>query len=643
MTVRFRLETITLDTTGGQVEHQFNSDLTVLAGPTGVGKTTLLELIKFGLGCNGTLAPVAVNEINYVSLRIHIGNQRLQLTRSLDKAKSGKVRVIDLTTQERLPDQNIKNNVEPSLNTLLMECLGLPNDMRATGKRSKTVGRRITFSDIFTYLYIPQSQINRDIAHSQDTYRDPKRKAVFEILFGLTDSEILGLQSKLTALAGEIEFAKGRHEAVVQFLQDSGISNREEAQTALNNAQLQAEAAETLLTEIRESLEPIADRETQTLRDLLTEAEKGLADSRRLQADLRRRRQHHIAERRRVQGELDRLRRLEEASHRLADIEFTVCPRCMQSIKERNIPETACRLCLQEDPLVSASDEDRYEVRQLIDQINEMGQQINTLDSQEGQLANAAMEQIRLIDHLNDVIEQRTAERITPRLQAFRDAVQRETKAKTEQEHWEQTLKQWDVVADLVNAVEDLEHQRDETNQTLDFARRSMQTRHEEIVDEISKEFDSTVRRIGIPSVVTAAVDKEKYLPVMNGSVFSKKNQLNGGVTTATQVAYWCSLIAVAMRRRDTLYPAFLVIDTPQLALNEATNLTAAMYRMLATQVSARPGELQIIVADHKLPEHYRGEFDEIQFNYDRPTISTIEHPGPARIELIHETDDEDE
>ena len=117
MTVRFRIEVVTLDTTEGRVEHRFTSDLTVLAGPTGVGKTTLLELIKYGFGANATIAPVAVTHVESVSLDVRIGDERLRLTRSLDQAKRGKVRVTDLITQERMLDHNVGDK-QPSLNTL---------------------------------------------------------------------------------------------------------------------------------------------------------------------------------------------------------------------------------------------------------------------------------------------------------------------------------------------------------------------------------------------------------------------------------------------------------------------------------------------------------------------------------------------
>lgn len=66
MTVRFRVDTLRLETTGGDVTYAFERDLTVLAGHTGVGKTTLLEILKFALGGDALLAPVARRDLERV-------------------------------------------------------------------------------------------------------------------------------------------------------------------------------------------------------------------------------------------------------------------------------------------------------------------------------------------------------------------------------------------------------------------------------------------------------------------------------------------------------------------------------------------------------------------------------------------------
>ncbi|PSL51538.1 AAA domain-containing protein [Saccharothrix carnea] len=639
MTVRFRIDALGLDTTEGSVEYRFTSDLTVLAGPTGVGKTTLLELIKFGFGANAILAPVAVEHVESVTLEVRIGDERLRLTRSLDKAKRAIVRVTDLITRERLQDHHIGDKRQPALNTLLMRCLGLPDDMRAAaGGNSTREGARITFADILTYLYIPQGEINRDIAHSQESYREPKRKAVFELLFGLTDREILALRSAFSRLKGEIDIAETQHDTVVQFLRDSGTSGREEAELAFERAQTAQQEAESSLVRLRESIDPVTDRETQTLRDLLTEAERGLADTRAAETDLTRGHAQYTAERRRVQADLDRLDRMREAGQRLADIEFTVCPRCMQSLRTRSVPANACRLCLQDDSAVPDQGHDQYEVRQLTEQLLEMDRQLDALVNQREAVSRAVADRQQLIAHLTTMLDSRTEQRVTPRLQAFSDASQQVAKAKAEQQHWEAILRQWDAVADLQAATDQLRTDRENVRSRIDHARRALELRHAEIIEEISEEFDATVRAIGIPSITTASVDSEKYLPVLNGKIFSKDNQLSGGVTTATQVAYWCSLLAVAMRHPETTYPAFLLIDSPRLALNTATNLTAAMYRRLTTQVGVLAGRLQIIIADNELPDTYRGHYAQVDFDYRHPTVSTVDHPGPANVTPIHET-----
>ncbi|PRY33792.1 AAA family ATPase [Umezawaea tangerina] len=640
MTVQFRIDALTLDTTEGEVGYQFTSDLTVLAGPTGVGKTTLLELIKFGFGGDARLAPVAVEHVEAVSLDVTLGDEKLRLTRSLDQAKRKTARVTDLVTLERQPDHNVGNE-QPSLNTLLLRCLGLPDDMRAAaGGNSVREGNRITFNDILTYLYIPQYEINRDIARSQDSYLEPKRRAVFELLFGLTDANILAMRSRINKLKAKIDSAEKEHSTVVEFLRASGTTARSEAVETGEQARANQEAAERELGALREEIEPIADRETQVVRDLLAEAERALADVRTANVDLNRRQAEYMAERRRVQGDLDRLDRMRTAGERLADIEFTVCPRCMQSL-ERHIPAGACRLCLQADTVVDTGQIDQYEVRQLASQLTEMEDQLRALDTQQAVLIRAIGDRERLIEHLSSTLETRTAERVTPRLQAFSDASQRLATARTQQELLEATLRQWDRVADLENAADTLRGEREQLKGQLKRATAQLEERRTRIVDEISEEFASTVAAVGIPGVQTASVDKDKYLPFLNGKIFSQVVQVGGGMATATQVAYWSSLLAIALRNHDTNYPAFLLLDSPRLALNTAEKLTAALYRRLVTQADANPGRVQFIIADNELPDSYRGHYAQVDFNYLHPTVATIEHPGESEVVTIDDLHDE--
>ncbi|MER5744797.1 AAA family ATPase [Streptomyces sp. NPDC002225] len=636
MSTKFRINSVSLATTEGIVNYPFPSDLTVLAGPTGVGKTTLLELIKFGFGGDAILATVAQEHVLDVALDVTIGNQRLHIARSLDSTKRKKVRVTDLVAQERLPDQHI-GTTQPSLNTLLLGALGFPDDMKAAASgQSVKAGSRITFNDVFSVLYLPQYEINIDIANSQKSYVEPKRKAVFELLFGFTDPSVLNMRSQVNLLKGEVAKATEQYNTVLQFLHDSSTAQRFDAEEALQQAITTEREAEAQRAELRDEIDPVTDRQTQVLRDLLNESERILADTRATVKELQRQRNEYALEQRRVQSDLDRLNRMRDAGERLASIEFMVCPRCVQSLTGREVPADVCRVCLQPDPVETSGEADQYELMQLTQQLSEMDDQLSSLAVGISEANDAAASREELVSRLNAEIDSRTIDRVTPRLQAYSDATERLATARAQQEQLEGVLRQWDRVNDLEQAVQDLRTKQDRLQAQVDQATQALAVRRQEILDEISEEFGNAVTTLGIPGVQAAEIHRTNYLPVLNEKIFYDFMPPGGGMMTATQLAYWTSLLAVALRHSEVPYPAFLLIDAPRLALNTPDDdLAAALYRRLVMLADANQGRVQFIISDNNLPAEYRSHYSEIDFDYDSPTVSTVRHPGRSNVKTI--------
>jgi len=642
VTVTFRIEQLRLDTSNGPVTYSFPADLTVLAGQTGVGKTTLLELVKFGLGGDGLLAPVALQHVTDVHLDIRAGAARLQLSRALDPDSRKRVRVMDLISRERMPDHSVGGD-EPTISDLLMTSLGLQTGLKAAARsrRSTSAGAQITFNDVFRYMYVPQSEMNRDIGASHDSYYAPKRKAVFELLFGLTSADILNMRSEINTLKATLEQARTAYATVDRFLLDSGTTSRMDAELRETRARQDELEATAALNDLQDELVDVADRETQVLRDLLADAEQGLSGARQLNSSLERERLEYSQERRRVAQDIARLERMASAGERLANIEFSVCPRCTQSLNQRAVPAGACRVCLQADIVQDVAGYDQYETEQLRSQLAEVDSQLETIAAQTSEVAAAIVNRDALVRSLTAQIDARTSSRVTPRLQAYADAVAKLTTARSEQASMEAVLRQWDRADDLRAVADQTEARRNSLVSLVGAAESALHARGSELIAELDAEFLSTVVAFGIPSIEVASIDPESYLPMLNGQPFDEVS-LAGGIITATQVAYWLTLVTVATRRGDTQVPAFLLLDSPRLALNTAEDIATQMYRRFVTQVAVIPGRLQFIVADNQLPPEYGKEFAELDFSYERPTVETITHPGPAQVQTLAPTSDDE-
>lgn len=638
MSTPFRINRVALETVGGPVEYSFPSALTVLAGSVGVGKSTLFELVKHGLGGDALLADVVDTSVTSVTLDIKIGDRELALTRTTNTKDSNRVRVYDLREQVQLADHFVDRQ-DPSLSSLLLASMDLPDDMRAAAKAtgSTNQGARITFNDVVKYMYVSQGEINKQIAGSGDTYYQPKRKAVFEVLFDITNPRILDLQSQIARTRAGWEDADRSFSVITQFLADSKTQSRIDAERAQVTAVQQLERAARTLESIREMTAPAIDRETQTLRQLLGEAEKLFADSQASFALLQQQKSDYVRERALLSQDIERLTRMQSAGERLAEIEFTMCPRCMQSLKSRAIPAHACRVCLQDDPLESRSpgEASTYEQGQISAQAHEVDGQIAALSAEIAETAQSMESRQVLISDLTGSIEVRTRERITPQLQAYADATAEAAQSRALQQELEKTLIQWDRADDLEGHATVLKGQLESLKIELGAQEGLLEVRREEVFDELDAEFADLVAAIGVPGVSTATVDRNSYLPVLNGKPFHKFSPV-GGVRTATQVAYWISLMNVALRLRDTHFPAFLLMDSPRTSLNDNDDLSAALYRRLVTMADAADGRVQVIIGDNELPADYRRDYEQIDFDYDHPTVPTVRHPGREAVQTIN-------
>ncbi|MET8083945.1 hypothetical protein [Micromonospora sp. NPDC005237] len=251
---------------------------------------------------------------------------------------------------------------------------------------------------------------------------------------------------------------------------------------------------------------------------------------------------------------------------------------------------------------------------------------------------NARMEQLRQAlseteEHakkLASIVDERSRELVSPRLQEFADVSEAIGMAEERIKALEERLRYWDRASDISRVVR---RARDVRNSLKDAAagRESLiELAKKELLAALTEEYARTLSNFGVPGVGSVRIDGRTYLPYVNGERFDKIS--TGGLRTALVVAYWVTLISVALRDPTSNMPACLVLDSPRKSIGAGEALAANLYRQLDILAETYKGRVQIIVADNGVPAEYAKRWQRLSFSYQEPVVRSVKHPGPAEV-----------
>lgn len=618
-----RVEEVRLD--GTEVPHiwTFPEGVTVIVGAVGGGKTSLLNLIKFGFGGDVPITAEITQAASGVALGVQAGSRHLELTRGFNK-QFVMVREGDSPARRYALKRGAK---DPWLSDLLLDALGIP----AIRVRQSRTGRstRITsvsFLDVFAYCYLDQEQVDRSTVFDDQPFLGPKRLWTFELLHGLIDRELADLEVSSLRHREELESRQQRIGAVENFAQEKGLS-------------LTSKLIEARLVEI--------DHQQQQLTEELVVAHRNAAqavtiatgledDAARLEQQLLFAQDEHS----RITVELEGVRRAvnqlerdlvtleqgEVARAALEPLPYEVCPRCEQRLDIRPHAAGQCQVCLQPDPpaVIADGEETIRRVRAQLDDTRALTSRLTGAR----EVAAAAVSDLGVrLRGRRDEIRQLTVAAAAPHLESathLREqlgALRGERTALIEaQPLTEAVVVEHRELSAIEPAIAELQDRATEH-------RKSLAPAHER-VEELSQEFNEILRRFTLPWLDTAEVDPDSYLPRVNGR--SLRQLSSGGMKATTNVAYYLAVLVTALRDREILTPSFLILDGFRKDYGgDEKDLARAgrIYEYLRTLQDARniPGALgadfQLIVVDNDLPHRFRQAFNTIHIDPDRPLI----------------------
>jgi hypothetical protein len=626
---RLVIESLEIRTEAATKVYSFSRGVTAVTGPIGSGKSSLFELIKYGLGGRAQVMPAVRDNVKTVTLQIQIGTDRLTLTRTLG---SHTIEVFDIQEGVRLPDWSTTNRKNmPKASQELLARVGLPHDLRVPRRRTKPTGETvpISFFDVYRYLYLGQNGIDTSVVGHNDQNLNIKRMAVFELLYGLADPKVM----ELAALRGKYAQEAARIEISAKNVFEFLRSNGEPEQLRLSKLKklLSYEIAdlEQQLRDVRARTDNLdsdglAVRQVTSLRNRLSSIED---ERRSISLDIEKER-GMLAQ---LALDEQRIGRERAASRSLTGLEFTVCPRCMQSIANRHVEDDVCNLCCQPQDAVEHSSS--IELSQIRDQRKETEQLLNE-DVQN--LANINAESDLIRDQLSQyltILAERSERAGNPLLDEVADLSSALTRAQERLNQISISQARWAAHEQLRREAEEHRQYAEEVERQEKQLRQTLEDNSTRIED-LSRVFNEILSSLRDPWYNQASIDPKTYLPIVDGEKFDMLS-VGGARKTLVNLAYHLANLSMSISESSAvLMPTMLIVDSPRKNVGESaldSQVVEAVYRRLRTLQDASGEDFQIIIADNDLPKTAQKWIrSHVRLDYQNPLVPGVSHPGKA-------------
>ena len=479
-----------------EVSYPFRAGVNIVVGAVGTGKSSLLELVKYSFGGGGVLSGAVLEGVTASVLRVDFDRETYLLRRAIDgrevELKSGTTGALI----ERCHIVGTKS--ERSVSDALLDLLGLPRLEVPRSRAAPTADTTtVTFFDVLTYMYARQIEIDRSVANHLDPIREPKRRATFEMLYGLTDASIAALQREIGELRTAIEETRRRNRHIEAFLREGNEPGEDQLRLELEATDLDVREANQHLLALRQGIRSetaFADADRSELARLERERNEALQEESVATAEISR--LEAVAAQ--LQLDSQRITRSLVAGELLAPIEYTVCPRCQQSIRARRRTAGVCVLCGQHEDVSDTEARLGAERARIEDQIQEtVSLRTRTLD-QVAEVRRALGRFDGLITEVRSRIDTRTAGYVSPLMDEIESASREVERLQARRSALSRSIELWRRYREGLGALKELEDRLKEKRRELADAQAGLEAgRHKVAV--LSELFDEMLRDFKYP------------------------------------------------------------------------------------------------------------------------------------------------
>lgn len=603
---RHRLQLHDVDLLGADRDVRFRPGFNIIQGHITTGKTTMVRLIRALLGTVPSSLPPEVENISAIRAEVMLGTRTWGIYRPRTTTADAPVEVTELypgSGHEAMSHRLRATGYQDSYGTFLLNALRLPV-VSVPEARSKPTEKQVPVSmtDWLGYCIVTGDELDTQVFGHRHTFRDLKRRWIFELVYGYYDAEQADLTTKLRSL--ELKLGVFDRESAVReaFLAGTPFADTLALDRRLAEASTRLERIRTATAATTEQMVDLPG--VGSLRQQLLAARTRHADvldqSARVEGQLKDLADLH----QQLSSQSARLTRAVVADEWLVDFDFVVCPRCGNDVEAGRAEPGHCYLCLQPARTAPSRDDLLAEQDRTVSQLHETEEVLANRQRDADRLRDQSAHLAAQIVELSVALDLHTETFVSDRAAALQEQAAQEAAAQAEITRLKEYLSLFARLDQLAADREDLERQLSQTRAQL-ASRELDQVDAEQNVKALEQRMLTYLRELHIPDLgqpLSVTINRTTYMPIVSGRTFDELS--SQGLKTLVNIAHALAHHTIAIDRSLPL-PGLLILDgisanTGSEGFDQAR--VTDVYRLLRQVGIDYSDRLQLIAVDNELP-----------------------------------------
>ncbi|MCS3632445.1 putative nucleic acid-binding Zn-ribbon protein [Salinibacter ruber] len=618
--MKVKVEAIELS--GTDRRYEFSSGVNIIKGPISSGKTTLIDSLRGVLG--GSLKgmpPEARENVTDLVSDVVLGEEVFHVIRPFTSTRTATVTVAGEDEALRVPAIQRDATSDTTYGRWLMDKLGLPR-LQVPLAPTKEVGDMspVSINDYMMYAHLEQDEVMDSVMGHTNSFKNNKRKAVFNVSYGIYDVEVARLEEEKREKNRKLNNLKNRSETIEDFFEGTAFENEAEIKRELESKREELKELEESRKE--EAQEISREYETEEMKEDLRDLNEEIEEVRE-EIDFHKRSKDQKEELlNQLKTQVKKMSKSMVAGELLVDFDFEVCPRCGSEVSSTRSENGECYLCLQHSKDIVEDGDLEREIERIEKQILETRELISNHRRMIESLSEREENLVEDKDDIENEIQYRVESYISREAEEIVEVSEKRATLKEKIDKFEEFLSLYEKLRNTEEKISELEVRIEEIEAEIEESYGDPKKVNEriEFLNGKYREFLDKVNAPKFERKGSTKIDEDTLLPIYMGRKMSSIK--SPGLTVLLNVAHTLAHQVTSLEFSLPLPNIILADGVSGPIGREEGNIdenfdmgrVRSIYKLFS-EVADEYG-IQVIVADNEVPSGLDVD-SEIEFTED--------------------------